>query len=163
MVRHKINVQIKRGLGFAFSSGWIRATIAAVLGAESICEPFEIDCVITDEATIQALNKTYRRKDSPTDVLSFSLIDHTINGNSIVFPAVPDTTSHLGEIVISYPQAMKQAENLGHDVKQEMRLLLVHGTLHLLGYDHISAGDARKMKARETKAIKRIDEDLKSK
>lgn len=153
--KYRINIQIKRGLGFAFTRHWIKKVITSVLNAEQVSVPFEIDCVITDNATIHKLNKTYRSMDNPTDVLSFSLLD-VGSSRSVVFPEESGMDLHLGQIVISYEQAQDQARALCHDVEEELRLLLVHGILHLLGYDHEKSTDARKMRAREKAIIKRI-------
>ena len=86
---------------------------------------------ITDDATIQALNRQYRGIDAATDVLSF---ENEIDPN---FPSVdPETENYLGDIVISYQVAARQAQHSGHDPMSEVILLVVHGTLHLLGFDH---------------------------
>lgn len=153
--KHRINIQIKRRLGFTLGRRWVKDVIVAVLTEEDVCEPVEVDCVITDNSVIQKLNRTYRRIDSPTDVLSFSLSYRGTTRGAVVFPAEPAITAHLGCIVISYSRAVEQAHNLGHDVMTEMRLLIVHGTLHLLGYDHENEKDERKMRARERALIKR--------
>jgi probable rRNA maturation factor len=86
----------------------------------------ELSIVIEDEEHIQALNKKYRGMDEPTDVLSFSYggVD-------------PDSGQDiLGDILIAYPIAARQAEEGKHPVMDELILLVVHATLHLLGYDH---------------------------
>jgi len=86
----------------------------------------EVAIVIEDDAHIQALNKEYRGIDEPTDVLSFSY-----NGVD------PDSGQDiLGDILIAYPRAAQQAKEGGHPVMDELILLVVHATLHLLGYDH---------------------------
>ena len=72
------------------------------------------------------------------------------------FTGPPDGINHLGEVVISYPQAMQQAQEQGHDVKQELAVLIVHGVLHLLGYDHELPDKEQKMKARENEILKRL-------
>lgn len=85
-----------------------------------------ISLKITGDEEIQALNRDYLGKDAPTDVLSFPV---TFND--------PETgRPYLGDIIISLPTARRQAEAAGHAVGDEIQLLLVHGMLHLLGYDH---------------------------
>jgi rRNA maturation RNase YbeY len=76
---------------------------------------------------MRALNNRYRGKDRVTDVLSFSFRE---GAHSSV------QTSHLGDIVIAVPEAVRQAHRAGHSVEREIELLLVHGLLHLAGYDH---------------------------
>jgi probable rRNA maturation factor len=87
----------------------------------------EISIVFCDDKFIQKLNKEYRNVDTPTDVLAF----HT--GNIHDFPI-----TSLGDVVISVETAIRQAEEYNHDVNNEIELLLIHGILHLLGYDHSS-------------------------
>lgn len=95
----------------------------------------EVAIVIGNNDHIQSLNQTYRGIDEPTDVLTFphGLID-------------PDTgREYLGDIVIAYPVAAQQAETGGHPVMDELVLLVVHATLHLLGYDHETDQEKRVM------------------
>jgi probable rRNA maturation factor len=75
---------------------------------------------------IRRLNRTYRHHDKPTDVLSFP-------GEAPPLPAQP---AHLGDVAVSVPTARRQADELGHSVEKELRILLLHGILHCLGYDH---------------------------
>lgn len=79
---------------------------------------------LTDDKTIRELNRAYREKDKPTDVLSFP-ISEEVGGWTV-----------LGDIVISVDTAKRQAEYIGHSLEEEIKRLLVHGFLHLLGYDH---------------------------
>jgi probable rRNA maturation factor len=91
----------------------------------------DIVVLITDDATVTALNREYRGIDAATDVLSFE------NEADPDFPGVdPEIETHLGDIVISYQVAAHQALQAGHRPMSEVILLAVHGTLHLLGFDH---------------------------
>ncbi len=95
----------------------------------------DIELILTDNETIQELNKEYRQKDTPTDVLSFPL---------------EAATSHepAGSIVISLEYAKKVADELGHTLDEEASLLLIHGLLHLQGYDHeIDKGEMREQES----------------
>jgi probable rRNA maturation factor len=74
---------------------------------------------------VRRVNRTYRGKDKPTDVLSFP-------GD----PETPENGGHLGDILISVPTARRQAETAGHPVERELKVLLLHGILHCMGYDH---------------------------
>jgi len=112
-----------------------------------VSAPMEIDCLITNDAVIQVLNRRYRGIDQPTDVLSFALDEPNSDGSS--FPSTPGARSGIGILVISYPTALQQAERNGVPVDDEMRLLLVHGVLHLLGYDHSRKSDDLVMRGRE--------------
>jgi len=92
-------------------------------------ENVEVSIYITDDPTIRKLNKTYRGKDKPTDVLSFPFGEKV--GNTLI----------LGEIIISWDTAKRQAKELGHSVEDEIKRLLAHGFTHLLGYDHELGGE----------------------
>jgi probable rRNA maturation factor len=112
----------------------------------------EINCLITDDENIRKFNRRYRAIDGPTDVLSFALMEEPAGCTAADFPPVPGTSCAFGDIIISYPRAAAQAAELGHSIMDELTLLLVHGTLHLLGFDHQKANEAKKM-ARHEKAI----------
>ncbi len=90
----------------------------------------DIELILTTDEEIRELNKTYRNKNKATDVLSFPLEN---------IPGMP-----LGSIVISVDTAKKGAEEFGHSIEDEIKLLFIHGLLHLLGYDHeIDNGEMR--------------------
>ena len=101
----------------------------------------ELSIAIVDLAEMTQLNTQYRGKEGPTDVLSFECDD--------LCAAEPDEPVTLGDVVIAPEVAEGQAEEYGHTVEQELNLLLVHGVLHLLGYDHEQDSDASVMQARE--------------
>ena len=90
-------------------------------------------CLVTGDEEIRRLNRQFRKKDSSTDVLSF--------------PA--EANGHLGEIAISYDRARDQAADFGHSVDDEMRVLMLHGVLHLVGMDHErDRGEMRRVEQR---------------
>ena len=110
----------------------------------------DISIVIGDDALLKRLNPKYLKVDAPTDVLSFpsSEVD-------------PDTKSiYLGDVVISQPQAAYQATAGGHPLVDELQLLVVHGTLHLLGYDHLVRADKKKMQAAQDNVLKQLGVNL---
>jgi probable rRNA maturation factor len=82
--------------------------------------------------------------DAPTDVLSFSAQE---DGGPFV--AAPEAGGYLGDVILSYPRAVEQARERGHSTEQELDLLIVHGILHLLGYDHASEGEKAVMWAQQ--------------
>lgn len=115
---------------------------AFVLDREDAPQAIELSIAIIGLAEMTELNRRYRGKEGPTDVLSFGCDDPcAVTG--------PDEPVTLGDVVISPEVAEEQAASLGHTVEQELNLLLVHGVLHLLGYDHESDEDAEVMQARE--------------
>jgi probable rRNA maturation factor len=107
-----------------------------------------LSVLFVGDRAMRTLNRRYRGKDKTTDVLSFSLREGA-------FPHVqPDV---LGDIVIAVPTAARQAAEREHSLGSEIEFLLVHGLLHLLGYDHERGNDeARRMKRRELQLRKRI-------
>jgi probable rRNA maturation factor len=104
----------------------------------------ELSILLCDDAFIRDLNAQWRQKDEPTDVLSFAM------GEGEGADVNPDL---LGDIVISVETAARQGAALGLTLDQEIRVLLVHGLLHLLGYDHIDPADAPEMRAREAELL----------
>lgn len=104
----------------------------------------EIDLAIIGEKRMRRLNLIWRGKDKSTDVLSFKSGELRKNKDSFIF--APGNIFHLGEILICYPVAEKQAREDGFSIDKEMAILFIHGILHLAGYDHEKNGqEARKM------------------
>ena len=101
----------------------------------------DVELILTNDNEIQKLNKEYRQKDKPTDVLSFPLEN---------IPGLP-----LGSIVISIDTAKKGAEEFGHSIEDEIKLLFIHGLLHLLGYNHET--DNGEMREKEKEIIKKFN------
>jgi probable rRNA maturation factor len=116
-----------------------------VLNAElvSVCE---LGVVVTDDETVRRLNRDYAGDDHATDVLSFSLQE----GEEF---ASPDGVRRLGEVIISLPTARRQAAEASCSVEDEVCHLLVHGILHLLGYDHAEQDEERVMRGREEQIL----------
>jgi probable rRNA maturation factor len=152
----EINISVEQGLDFFLEESWLQRIARKALEAEGIASPAEMGLVITDDKTIQKLNRIYRGEDKPTDVLAFHMIHGTSEELELPFVGPPDGVHHLGEVVISYPQAVKQAGEQGHRVAQELALLIVHGVLHLLGYDHELPEERQQMRAEEDKILERL-------
>ena len=123
----------------------IRRSCNAVLNCEHFEGPAEISVTFVDNDRIHELNKQYRNKDMPTDVLSFPM------GENGQYDIDEDNGCKvLGDIVISMQRAMEQAELYGHSLQREVAYLTVHSMLHLLGYDHEGSGlEAVRMRERE--------------
>lgn len=115
----------------------IRKCCHAVLRSEEIRGQYEVNVNFLDDDQIQELNRKYRQKDAPTDVLSFPSKD----GKE--FEVDSETGSKmLGDIAISVPKVYEQADRFGHSIQREFAFLTVHAMLHLLGYDHEEGGIA---------------------
>ena len=106
----------------------------------------EVSVLLTDDAEIARLNREYRAVDSPTDVLAFSQVE----GEEF---APEEEEKLLGDVVISVETAERQAAEQGHSLDEELDVLLAHGLLHLLGYDHEEPQEERAMFARQKEII----------
>lgn len=108
----------------------------------------EISILFSGDSVIRALNRRYRGNNKTTDVLAFAFRDGA-------YPGVqPDI---LGDIVISVPQASRQAAEAGHSLEREIDILIIHGLLHLLGYDHEKGiKEAARMQRKERALLKKI-------
>ena len=110
----------------------VRRAAEAALGARSAGG---VTILLTDDATVQALNRQFRAKDSPTNVLSF--------------PAPPNPEDHLGDVALAYGVCAREATDQGKPFGHHLQHLTVHGVLHLLGYDHIGDDEAEAMEGLE--------------
>lgn len=122
----------------------------AALAHENVADRAELSIALVDEDEIRRLNAQYRGKDSVTDVLSFETGDEEPSGAE--FPHL------LGDVVICPAVASRQAEEYGQTFEKEMALLLTHGILHLLGYDHQDDSEAEVMEAHEKAILASVDD-----
>jgi len=132
----------------------LEALLLQTLSQAGIERPVVVALLITTDTTIQSLNKRYRNQDKSTDVLSFPLLEKPIVHAPMdqlwmksellegvefqtqqAFITPPEITTHLGDIVISWPMVQRQSSEAGHDPAYELLFLLSHGILHLVGYD----------------------------
>jgi probable rRNA maturation factor len=141
-------ISVENEAGSAVDAARMAEAAQTVLQQHGIDPASEITVVIADDETVRKLNAEYRGVDSVTDVLSF--------------PADPlppelageiDDAPYLGDIVIAYPYATAQAASLGHDASDSLTLLVAHGTLHLLGYDHDTPERRAEMWAAQERAL----------
>jgi probable rRNA maturation factor len=119
----------------AIDRGRMREVARTVLDGEGIAD-YEISLAFVDSPTIQRLNKRFLNHDEPTDVLSFPLSD-------------PHARKLAGELVVGVEVAKEQAAGRGHDVHAELALYVIHGILHLCGYDDKTDDGSRQMRERE--------------
>ena len=134
---YTIDVQIDEDFADWVDAGALEEAVAAVLQHEEQAVG-EVTVVVTSDETVRALNRQYRGLDAATDVLSFAARESVEGSPALVLPPelAGAMTQYLGDLVIAYPYAARQAEQYGNSIMAELRLLAVHGTLHLLGYDH---------------------------
>ena len=132
------SVYIKPSLSLTINKTWFVNTIQKILSFLNIAESFEIGLVITNSLEIKRLNNKYRNKNSPTDVLAFSMVEPKIEKKNKV-------------------NFIKPANEHNHTIERELQILMIHGLLHLLGYDHeLSAGKARIMMRKEEQLLKML-------
>ncbi len=151
----EIEISVKEKFRDLVDEVWVRRITQHVLKAEGVASPLEISLVFTDSETVQRLNRDYRGVDEPTDVLAFYMLPGKTT-NNLPFILPPDGITRLGEIIISYPQAVEQAKKQEHSVAQELALLIIHGILHLLGYDHEKPEEEAKMRTREKELLEKV-------
>jgi probable rRNA maturation factor len=155
----EINVLIDEGLEGCLEESWLQSVAAQVLVAQEADASVEMGLVIATQERVRQLNKSYRGKDEPTDVLAFSAMEE-IGADFPPFVQPPDGVLHLGEVIISYPQAVAQAEEHQHSIKREIAILIIHGILHLLGYEHNKPELERQMMTREVEILNCIEREL---
>lgn len=143
----QITIQIAHRFRAEVDEGDLRRVAAEVLRQEEVAEQTELSLIITDDEAVRELNRRFRDVDAPTDVLAFG------TGAEGHFVGAPESPPYLGDVVISYQRALAQAEELGHAVAEELKLLVIHGILHLLGYDHQEGADSQKMRKKEDQVL----------
>ena len=124
----------------------------------------ELNLLLTSNENIRKINNEYRNIDSPTDVLSFPMIEYEKPSD---FSKLEDSTLDnfnpetgeliLGDIIISVPKIVEQAEKYGHSTEREFAFLVVHSMLHLFGYDHMEANDAKIMEAKQEEILNKLE------
>jgi probable rRNA maturation factor len=139
------SIDVQNDDGYAVDAARLVAAAEAVLGAHDVPPDAALTVVLTSDEAVAALNEQYRGVDAPTDVLSFPAEAPPVR--------VPGEPPYLGDLVIAYPYAAAQASALGHALADSLALLVVHGTLHLLGYDHDRAADRAAMWDAQARAL----------
>ena len=120
-------------------------------------ENFEVSITIVDNARIHEINRQYRSIDRPTDVISFAIEDNDDEDFNVFFDADEERITVprlLGDIFISIDKVKEQAKEFGHSYEREIGFLVVHGFLHLNGYDHQTEKEEKEMFALQEKILK---------
>ena len=157
----EINVLINEVPEGCLGVSWLQRLAEQVLVAQEAGSSTELGLVITSQERVRQLNRSYRGKDEPTDVLAFAMLPAEGEKEADFPPFVtpPDGIRHLGEVIISYPQAVIQAEEHQHSVNREIAILIIHGVLHLVGYEHDKPTLRRQMVTREEEILNQINLD----
>ena len=144
--RNRIDIAIQDPFKESVPRSWLRGVAVGAVKKLGLGESCQLSLVITDDETVRCLNRDYRGLDETTDVLSFSTAheghwqgdgppsESTSGEEDDIFVYPEDEPKPIGEVIISYPQAVRQAKD--EDSRRELALLVVHGILHLVGYDH---------------------------
>ncbi|HID63410.1 MAG TPA: rRNA maturation RNase YbeY [Anaerolineae bacterium] len=146
--KDRIDVQTAPRFAGEVDEELLRRVTAEVLRREGVEGEVTLSVVITDDEAVRELNRQFRDVDAPTDVLAFG------GGREGDFVTAPGEPAYLGDVVISYPRAVAQAEEYGHSIDRELALLAVHGVLHLLGYDHVDEAERTEMWARQDEILR---------
>ena len=157
-----LNVQIPRAYAQIGRRTLVRKAAQAAVDEVDVDHAVELSIRLTDDAVLHALNLEYRGMDKPTDVLSFGgeLWRDGVKQDAAqveLDPAMQEgDVDYLGDIIVSMERCAAQAAAGGHAVDEELALLIVHGTLHLLGYDHNNQTRKKRMWLAQDRALKAI-------
>jgi len=141
----------------------IKSVINESIDYEKCPYEAEVNVILTDNNEIHLINNEHRGVDSPTDVLSFPMVDYE---NPSDFEGIEDNTEDyfnpdtgelmLGDIVISVERVIEQAEQYGHSTKRELAFLVAHSMMHLFGYDHMVPAEAAVMEAKQNEVLNNL-------
>lgn len=131
----------------------VRRAVMAVLESQGATNA-EVSVVLGNDEDLRELNRVWRDVDAPTDVLSFPLEES--GGEEPESEMAEGEPRLLGDVIVSLPRARVQADEYGHSVARELGFLVVHGTLHLLGFDHDSEPQRQEMRTREEAVLARL-------
>jgi probable rRNA maturation factor len=145
--RYSVAVRFLPGCRGRVTAAELRRTARAVLSAEVVASGTGVEIVLADADTVRNLNRLYRGSDERTDVLSFA------SHEGETFIESPEAPLSLGEVVVCLPVAEAEAVQEGRTLAGEIAHLLVHGLLHILGYDHEETAESEAMKKREDEIL----------
>ena len=163
MAKRKVDITVFEPYRGTVSRTGLRRAVVQALESQLPGKSCQLGLVIADDQTLRRLNGEYRGVDEVTDVLSFSTThdghwegeeERSEGDEPAAFPL--QDPPHLGEVVISYPQAARQAGAGESGLREELTLLVVHGVLHLLGFDHEEPEAGADMRAREQEILSAI-------
>lgn len=151
-----VEIHVDEAVGVPVDPEPLRRAALEVLRGQRIESGCELAVMVTDDAAVQELNHRHRGVDAPTDVLAFAAADEP----GEPFVDASEESRYLGDVAISLERAAAQAADAGHPVSTELQLLVVHGVLHLLGYDDQSDGHRAKMWAAQSEALDALGLDI---
>lgn len=146
-----MEIDIANRSGAAVAEDRWTDVMQALMAGMALADDTGVSVSFVDDAEMQTLNRQYRDIDKPTDVLSFS------HEEGDPMPVIPGMPRYLGDIVVSVETIDRQATEAGHSPERETTILLAHGLLHLLGYDHAEADEAKAMFAKQEELVRLVD------
>jgi probable rRNA maturation factor len=160
----RVDVDVRPGVAAPISVAAIAGLVGDALGAVGAPAPASIGVILADDAELATLNARHMGKDGPTDVLSFPLLPPDVfeaGAEAPDVPRPPGSRLHLGDLILSVERAAEQARDgrggqtgdVRSSVADEVRLLLVHGVLHICGHDHAEPDEEAAMRALETRIL----------
>ena len=159
----KLEIQVLPPFRRRITNRWLYSAVQHTLNNEETENVGLIGLTIADDNMLRQLNRDYAGIDEITDVLAFgdtySKAETSLSkvgNNSVEFVTPFDAPSILGDVVISYTQAARQAREQKHTIRQEITLLVAHGVLHLLGYDHVIAKQKKDMWERQDRVVEQM-------
>ncbi|HLG51364.1 MAG TPA: rRNA maturation RNase YbeY [Chloroflexota bacterium] len=150
-LRFELDLDVDPRFAGAVDRDLLARVLRKVLEQQGITGTVAVTVLVTGDEEIRDLNRQFRQKDAPTDVLSFPQL-----GGAVPFPTPSGAPRHLGDIVISYDRVRAQAQEYGHSERRELAYLAVHGMLHLLGFDHEVEAERQRMRAAEEAALTEV-------
>ena len=168
MPRRRVDIAVAPPFRGLVSRTWLRRVALRTLDMACPGQACQVGLALTDDDTVRALNRRYRGMDETTDVLSFAPGNPgpwegaesapPDRGVQEGFVLPPGEQQPLGEVVVSYSQAEHQACSVGHPVERELALLVIHGLLHLVGYEHSEDDEKDAMKELEERILRLVFE-----
>ena len=153
MYRHAVDITISPEISPEVKKAWVRTVALKALQLQRIMEQAELSITLTTDEEVKRLNEQYRGIALSTDVLSFPM-ESTPSGQEAF--VAPEGVRMLGDVVVSYPQAVRQAAEYGHSIEREVAFLIVHGILHLLGMDHEAPDEEKEMFSRQEEVLQSL-------
>ncbi len=144
-------IDVQNDAEYVFDAARLQAASTAVLQRHDVDPDSTLSVVVTDDEAVHALNLQHRGVDAPTDVLSFPA--------DALPEDIDEEPPYLGDLIIAFPYASAQAAREGHGLDDSLSLLVVHGTLHLLGYDHDTPDNRTEMWAVQAEVLRELGID----
>lgn len=146
-----ISIQVEIDVNDDLPLDRLKTAVARTLDAHQVPVGAELSIVVTDDATLRTLNQQYRAVDASTDVLSFPADPTPLPDGEV------EDDHYLGDLVLALPYIKRQAAAEEHTLSDELTLVVIHGTLHLLGYDHDTATHQATMWAMQADLLRALD------